>query len=93
MELAETVPIGARGLSRGYVCLPLRVDKRGMERSGIGTIKYQIPHLTRDTIWEKDKNTRTHNKQERQEVSPVPDGVHDHKAERTEKVQQRQYET
>ena len=28
----------------------------------------QVPHLTKDTIWESDKNTVNHNKQESQEV-------------------------
>ena len=38
----------------------------------------QVPHLTRDTIWESDQNTRNHHTQESQEVSPFPAG--DHKA-------------
>ena len=29
----------------------------------------QVPHLTRDTIWESDKNTKKHYIQESQEVS------------------------
>ena len=44
-----------------------------------------IPHLTQDTIWESDKNTRTHHKQESQEVSSFPAGDH--------KEQTRQYDT
>ena len=40
----------------------------------------QVPHLTRDTIWEGDKNTRKHHTNESQEVSPFPAG--DHKAAR-----------
>ena len=40
----------------------------------------QVPHLTQDTVWESDKNTRKHHKQESQEVSPFPTG--DHKAAR-----------
>ena len=39
-----------------------------------------VPHLTRDTIWESYKNTRKHHTQESQEVSPFPVG--DHKATR-----------
>ena len=35
----------------------------------------QVPHLTRDTIWESDKNTRKHHSQESQGVSPFPAGV------------------
>ena len=38
----------------------------------------QIPHLTKDTIWESDKYTRKHHTQESQVVSPFPAG--DHKA-------------
>ena len=40
----------------------------------------QIPHLTRDTLWESDKNTRGHHTQESQ-FSPFPAG--DHMAART----------
>ena len=40
----------------------------------------QVPHLTQDTIWESDKNTRKHHLQESQEVSPFPAG--DNKAAR-----------
>ena len=36
----------------------------------------QVPHLTLDTIWESDKNTRKHHIQEGQEVSPFPTGDH-----------------
>ena len=35
----------------------------------------QLPHLTQDTTWERDKDTIKHHKQE---VSPFPAG--DHKA-------------
>ena len=38
----------------------------------------QVPHLTQDTTWESDKNTRKHHTQESQEASPFPAG--DHKA-------------
>ena len=38
----------------------------------------QVPHLTQDTIWESDKNTRKHILQESQDVSPIPTG--DYKA-------------
>ena len=38
----------------------------------------QVPHLTQDTTWESDKNTRKHHLQESQEVSPFP--AVDHKA-------------
>ena len=32
----------------------------------------QIPHLTQDTIWESDKNTRKHHLQKNQEGQPFP---------------------
>ena len=38
----------------------------------------QVPHLTRDTIWEGDKNTWKLHTQENQEVSPFPAGDHKH---------------
>ena len=38
----------------------------------------EASHLTQDTTWESDKNTRKHHIQEGQEVSPFPAG--DHKA-------------
>ena len=40
----------------------------------------QVPHLTRDTAWESDKNTGKYHTQESQEVCPFPVG--DHKAAR-----------
>ena len=40
----------------------------------------QVPHLTQDTVWKSDKNTRKHHIQESPEVSPFPTG--DHKAAR-----------
>ena len=50
-----------------------------MQRSGIDGSN-QVPHLTRDTIWEGDKNMRKHHTHESQEVSPFQTG--DHKAAR-----------
>ena len=47
----------------------------------------QVPHLTQDTIWESDKNTRKHHTHKMQEVSPFPVG--DLKAS---KKQTRQYD-
>ena len=38
----------------------------------------QVPHLTKDTTWESDKDTRKYHTQESQEVSTFPGG--DHKA-------------
>ena len=36
----------------------------------------QVPHLTQDTKWESDKNTRKHHIQESKWVSPFPTGGH-----------------
>ena len=44
------------------------------------SIQSRVPHLTRDTRWESDKNARKHHKQESHEVSFSPEG--DHKAAR-----------
>ena len=44
----------------------------------------QIPYLTRNTIWKRDKTTRNHNVQKSQEVSPFP--TNDYKAARNEKT-------
>ena len=38
----------------------------------------QVPHLTKDTTWESDKNTRKHHILESQKASPFAAG--DHKA-------------
>ena len=51
-----------------------------MKKTKIKNQYKQIPHLTQDTIWESDKNTRKHHIQENQEVNPFPAG--DHKAAR-----------
>ena len=56
--------------------LHLEVKKKAKIRNRYN----QVQHLTRDTIWESDKNTRKHHTQESQEVSPFPAG--DHKAAR-----------
>ena len=52
----------------------MKVSKREKIRNRYN----QVPHLTQDTTWESDKNTRKHHIQESQEVSPFPAG--DHKA-------------
>ena len=40
-------------------------------------IRYnQVPHLTQDTTWERDTNTRKHHVQESQEASSFPAGGH-----------------
>ena len=52
----------------------LKVRKKATIRNQFS----HVPHLTQDTEWESDKNTRKHHVQESQEVSPFPTG--DHKA-------------
>ena len=53
------------------VALSTRVSKN----ANIKNRYNQVPHLTQETTWERDKNTRKHHTQE---VSPFPAG--DHKA-------------
>ena len=42
----------------------------------IRNLDNQVQHLTQDTTWESDKNTRKHQIRESQEVSPFPAGDH-----------------
>ena len=44
------------------------------EQSKIRKGYNQVSHLTQDTTWERDKNTRKRQTQESQEVSPFPAG-------------------
>ena len=53
-------------------------DMKVSKKAKIRNQYNQVPHLTQDTTWESDKNTRKHHIQECQEVSPFPAG--DHKA-------------
>ena len=39
-------------------------------------VNKQVPHLTQDTIWERDKHTRKHHIQKSQEVSHFQAGEH-----------------
>ena len=48
------------------------------EKAKIRARYNQVPHLTQDTTWESDKNTRKHHIQESQDISPFQAG--DHKA-------------
>ena len=48
------------------MCLVMKVRKKAKTKNQYN----QEPHLTRDAIRETDKNTRKHNTQECQEVSP-----------------------
>ena len=59
-----------------YMLLLMYVRKKAKIRN----LYNQVPHLTQDTIWQRDKNTRKHYLQECQEVSHFPAG--DHKAAR-----------
>ena len=56
----------------------LRRKESNQTKAKIRNQYNQVPHLTWDTIWESDKNSRKHHTQENQEVSPFPEG--DHKA-------------
>ena len=53
-----------------YYCMKVR------KKAKIRNSYNQIPHVTQDTIWESDKNTRKHHMQENQEVSPFPACYH-----------------
>ena len=46
-----------------YVILPYKVGKKEKLRNQYN----QVPHLTQDTVWESDINTRKHHLQESQE--------------------------
>ena len=56
------------------VCMPGCKRKKGKIRNRYNP----VPHLTQDTTWESNKNTRKHHIQERQEFTLFPAG--DHKA-------------
>ena len=57
------------GLSQQVIC-----DGQSKEESkDQELIQSSIPHLTQGIIWESDKNTGKHHKQESQEVSPIGD--------------------
>ena len=47
---------------------------------------YQVPHLTRDTIWESDENIRKHHTQDYQEVSPFSAGDHNVAMNRQDRI-------
>ena len=56
------------------------ISKPVKKKATIRNRNNQIPQLTHDTIWERDKNTSKHHIKESQDVSPFQAG--DHKAER-----------
>ena len=49
----------------------------------------QVPHLTQDTTWGSDKNTRKHHIQESQDASPFQAGDHEAAINRQEVWQTR----
>ena len=60
-------------LTGGYCILSLsKVKKKAKARNRYN----QVPHMTLDTVWEGDINTRKHHIQRSQEVSPCPIGDH-----------------
>ena len=59
-------------ISLTKVHLPNKVKKKAKIRNRYN----QAPHLTQDTTWERNNNTIKHHIQERQEVSPCPEGNH-----------------
>ena len=56
------------------MCMQYKVGKKAK----IWNRYDQVPHMTQDTVLESDKNTKKHQIQESQEVSPFPAG--DYKA-------------
>ena len=52
------------------------VSKYVTKKAKIKNRYNQVPHLTKDTTWESDKNTKKYHIQESQEVSPFPAGNH-----------------
>ena len=61
---------GVAGLNRWNCILSLSKVKK----SNIKNRYNQVPHMTQDTVWEGDTNTRKHHKQGSQEFSPFPIG-------------------
>ena len=55
------------GVKRPMKTLPMHVQKV-KKKAKIRNQYNQLPHLTRNIIWENDKNTRTHHTQESQAV-------------------------
>ena len=52
----------------------------------------QLPHLTQDTTWESDKNTRKYHIEKSQEVSHFPAGDHKSAINRQETMTDRKHE-
>ena len=52
-----------------------KYDMKVSKKAKIRNPYNQDQHLTQDTTWESDKNTRKHHVQESQEVNPFPVGA------------------
>ena len=58
-------------------CTSKESKKEGNDQQSLVFIHYnRVPHLTQDTVWESDKDTRKHLMQESQEVSHFSTGDH-----------------
>ena len=79
------VAIGQRSLIQVFQ----KVKKKAKVRNRYN----QVPHLTRDTIWKSDINTRKHHTQERQEVSPFQAGNQKAAKEQTRQYNKDKHET
>ena len=55
---------------------PFKIILKVRKKAKIRNQYNQVPHLTKDTIWESDKSSRKHHIQESQEVNPFPAGGH-----------------
>ena len=64
-----------------YRCVTVKYDKlsciiapsiKVRKKAKIRHRYNQVPHLTQETTWNSDKNTRKHHIQESEEVSPFP---------------------
>ena len=57
-----------------YICMCLIYKSK--EEGNIQDLYNQIPHLTQNTTWVSDENTRKHHIQESQEINPFRAGDH-----------------
>ena len=84
-KFQETSPLVPCGDSKVLLCHVIIMSSWPMwllnkMKAEIRNQYNQVSHLTLDTIWECDKNTKKYHTQENQDVSPFPAG--DHKAAR-----------
>ena len=79
---ASRTLVESRGLSSDSICVLEaelgKLDIKVRKKAKIRNLYNQVPHLTQDTTWDSDDNTRKYHIQEPQEVSAFPTG--DHKA-------------